>query len=93
MGATGPDLTVVFEAAYETWFEHNFSQTIAAAKLDPSRLASIVHTLPAGLSQAEISSFVKQVKSITSSVFVTELAEDMYSSFGSVWLSFVRDMA
>lgn len=93
MGDLGPDVVVVFEAAYDTYLQHNTSDSIRALQLDRACLATIVHSLPANMTQDEMSTFVKEVRGVFNSVFVTDLATDMYSSFGVTWLKFVENMA
>lgn len=89
---SGPSLTVIFEATYQTFYQYGITNSISALKMDPGRLACIVHSVPTTLTGNEVSAFVKQLQGLASSLFVTEQDTDLYTSFGELWLDFTQDM-
>lgn len=91
LGPGGPDIIVAVEATYATVQQSRILKSIGAMKMDQSKLASMVHSLPP-MNSRERAKFVRELKSVTGHVFVTELFEDVYSSWGQVWSGFVEEL-
>lgn len=56
-------------------------------------LATIVHSMPNSVNAKAATSLVKDLRGVSSNVFVTGLSVDYYSSFWSGWEGFVQDVA
>jgi hypothetical protein len=91
------NLTVVFEGAYSTYKSSNLRKGISAfqasSKLGRSATACIIHDLPSTMSSKDEDSFVKELRGLAGSIFVTGLSIDYYASFWEGWQGFVDDMA
>lgn len=91
LGPNGPDIIVAVEATFATVQRSNILKSIASLKIDTTKLASMIHSVPP-LNFRERAKFVKELKQVTGHVFITELFEDVYSSWGNVWNGFVEEM-
>ena len=90
------DLTVVFEETYSTYQIYGFQKNISTfrknASIGREALACIIHGVPSTLNGKELTSFVKDVRGLSGSVFITGLSIDYYASFWANWLDFVDGM-
>lgn len=89
-------MTIVFEGAYDTYQQHNFSNTIKSfckdSGCDRSNLAVVVHSVPPSIDAKVEKSMLKEVRKLAAGVFLTSLSTDYYSSFSQGWGAFVQDV-
>jgi hypothetical protein len=93
MQTTGADITIVFEATYTVFKQSGVREAISSLDANRSRLACLVHSVPASLNITDITSFVIELKYLAASLFVTDQATDLYTGFGNLWSSFIQDIA
>lgn len=55
-------------------------------------MAAVVHNYPPSLSSKKENSFVKDLRHVAGSVFLTGLTVDYYSTFWDGWAGFAEDM-
>jgi hypothetical protein len=84
------DTQVIFEGAYSDVP----SQDTMKAKLDilsndRSRFTYVVHSMPSNVKQPDLRKLVQDAARNAAFLFVTDLTEDYYESFGSRWKDFV----
>jgi hypothetical protein len=88
-----PDITAIFEASYTTFEDESVQERLSAtANHDHYRRTSvsfIVHSTPIG----EIKALVDELKLRAQYLFVTDLQERYYESFGAGWDVFVDAVA
>jgi hypothetical protein len=86
----------VFEETYSTYqiygFQKNISTFRKEAKADRESLACIIHNVPATLKGKELATFVKGVRGLSGSIFITGLSVDYYASFWDSWMEFLTGM-
>jgi hypothetical protein len=92
--AANPSVTVVSECAYPTFCEadNQIVERLAAAKADRLRMAVVLHSLPASWDAETTTEFVQELIGLAGSIFVTNLSEAYYRSWGSSWWAFVKAM-
>jgi hypothetical protein len=90
----GADVTVVFEGKHETYQAENLGSAIMALQgiTDRTALACILHSALVGDEKLRMKKIVRELQKLAGSVFVTELSADYYSSFGTCWQAFVKEM-
>ncbi|KAJ9112226.1 hypothetical protein QFC22_006310 [Naganishia vaughanmartiniae] len=81
-----PDITAVFEDAYSRYRSQSKEDRISAGLYDRAASLFIVHSTPLG----EIKRLVNELRSRVGYLFVTDLQERYYESFGPGWTSFVK---
>lgn len=91
--ASRPDITVVFEGAYadlprKTKLHHLVEQTGS----DREELALLVHSAPADLGTGGLRKVVDDVRRDVEWLFVTDLSENVYDDYGSVWEQWLNVM-
>lgn len=89
----GPTITVTFESAYEDYLSNNTTKLVKDLPFAPAQLATVLHSLPETVTREHLRQLVRELKSVTAYVFITDLAVDVYCSFGRSWLDFVSFMA
>jgi hypothetical protein len=91
------DVSVVFEGTFSTYQIYGFSKNISAlqasSKCNRDKLACIMHAVPSTLSSNDMSSLVKELRTLAGSVFMTGLSIDYYASFSAGWAEFASEMA
>lgn len=88
-------MTVVFEGKHETYQVENLGCAIMALQdgiTDRTALACILHSALVGDEKLGMKKIIQELQKLAGSVFVTELSADYYSSFGTCWQSFVKEM-
>ncbi|KAG9243218.1 Spherulation-specific family 4 [Calycina marina] len=89
------NMTIVFEGSYDTYQQHNLSDTIKSFCKDSgcvrNSLAVVVHSVPPTIDAKVEKSMLKDVRKLAAGVFITSLSTDYYSSFGQSWGAFVQD--
>lgn len=85
-----PDITVIFEESSALWHEAE-SQSRLAELLQYKRehCSYMIHSVPEHL----IRMLTKEMKTRGAYLFITELQEQYYESFGKSWREFVSAMA
>lgn len=91
---------MVFEGTYDTYQLYGFSNNITMLGQSPQRgsveprhdFACIMHSVPKRVagSDAAMEEMVQELRGVAGAVFVTDLYEDYYSSFGTCWGQFVE---
>lgn len=91
-------MTVVFEGTYDTYQLHGFSHKIEmlgrlqGIKASRQDFGCIMHSLPKDVagSEASVKKVVRELRNIAGAVFLTDLGENYYSTFGTCWKQFVE---
>lgn len=86
----------MFEGSYSTYQSSNLHENVtafqASSRLDKNAMACIVHDLPSTLSSKDEDSFVRELRGLAGSLFVTGLSVDYYASFWEGWQGFMDIM-
>jgi len=83
------DITVIFESSYQDYQERK--ATLSSLPKDRLRSSYIIHSLPSK-GFRDLGKFVDSISVQAGALFVTDLDERYYKSFGSNWETFVSVM-
>jgi hypothetical protein len=87
---------VVFEGSYATYKTCNSQQNILAfqksSRLSRDATVCIVHAIPSSISNRDQDLFVKELRGLAGTLFVTGLSVDYYASFWGGLQGFVDDL-
>ena len=90
------DSTIIFEDTYTT-FQTRVSNAVfsatALSRVDRSKLACVIHSIPRDLGVEEWSKLGRQTRKIAGDLFLTDLYEHYYANFAPKWAEFVDAMA
>ena len=89
MAESKPDVTAVFEQAYAMFKDESVQESLGSGRYEKAAASIIVHSTPV----EEIKGLVDELKGMAEYLFVTDLTEDYYSSFGAGWDTFVDAVA
>lgn len=81
------DITIVFENAYEAY--QTKQSALVSLSGGRSRYSYVVHSAPTSMSKSDLRDFVNKMSKTAEFLFVTDLSQDYYSSFGPDWQAFV----
>ena len=84
---TNTDITVVFEESFDLYKQQ--SKAVAKLSDDRSKKAIIIHSVP---SSTRLRKFVDQLAPQAENLYLTDLTENYYQSFGNEWQKFVDAM-
>jgi len=85
------DKTVVFEERYQTYINLQAAKQLAALP-DRSALVCLMHSVPPELTAAQIKLIVNELRELSGSIFITELADFYYSRFSPRFAEYVDAM-
>ncbi|KAH0537521.1 hypothetical protein FGG08_005696 [Glutinoglossum americanum] len=92
----GPDVTVVFEETYQTYQLAPSSKTLqdklASLPYGRSRYCYLMHSVPKSMGGADLRRLVDGLSKYAGYLFLTDLSDNYYASFGSKWLDFIDAM-
>jgi hypothetical protein len=86
------DRTVVFEERYQTYINLQAAKQLAALP-DRSALVCLMHSIPPEMTAAQVRLIVNELKELSGSVFLTELADLYYSKFSPRFMEYVDALA
>ena len=89
MAELKPDVTAVFEQAYAVYRDESVQEGLTSGGYERTAASIIVHSTPI----EEIKGLVDELKVKAEYLFVTDLQEDYYQSFGASWDVFVDAVA
>ncbi|QSZ30125.1 hypothetical protein DSL72_004645 [Monilinia vaccinii-corymbosi] len=91
-GSCLPDITVVFEASYQTYHESGCETALTNLKVDRGRLACLMHSVPGSLmiTCSDVASEIQKLKPFVGTFFITSQATDLYTSLGDHWEQFIQ---
>ena len=81
------DITIAFEDSYKAYADQQ--QTLASLPLDRSRYGFVLHSVPTSIN---LKGLVDKMSRHAEFLFVTDLNQDYYESFGKDWNSFIDVM-
>jgi len=84
------DTTVIFEGPYQSYQEQ--AATLASLPLNRSDYSYIVHSLPTSMSKVNLRKFAYRLSELSEFLFLTDLSENYYESFGPDWRDFIGVM-
>ncbi|CAO2654975.1 Nn.00g117080.m01.CDS01 [Neocucurbitaria sp. VM-36] len=88
-----PDLTVVFEGVYEDMPRKNkLHDLLDGSKSDRAERAMLVNSVPKDLGTGGLRKIVDDVRREVEWLFVTDLSEDVYAGYGSIWEQWLNVM-
>ncbi|KAF2473726.1 uncharacterized protein BDR25DRAFT_256563 [Lindgomyces ingoldianus] len=82
----GPDVTAVVEVAHSTYQTPEYQQWLSTSSYDRSRTCYIIHSVQA----EDVKRLAYGLRERAAYLFVTDLSENYYQSFGSSWKHFVE---
>ena len=83
------DVTVAFEQSFDHYSKLSAHELDRLNERDRSNTCYIVHSVPC----EEIPSLVRDISEQADYVFVTDLTEQHYNSFGPAWTAFIEGLA
>lgn len=91
-GSCLPDITVVFEATYQTFHENGCENAITNLKLDRGRLACLMHSVPDSLmtTYSDVAAEIQKLNPFVATFFITNQTTALYTSLGDHWEQFVQ---
>lgn len=84
-----PDITAVFEESYSCYRSESTQERLSAKCYDRAASSFIVYSTPIG----EIKNLVNELRPRAQYLFVTDLQERYYESFGPGWTTFIEAVA
>ncbi|PGH09661.1 hypothetical protein AJ79_05627 [Helicocarpus griseus UAMH5409] len=87
------DMTVLFEATYETFQQRKDEVFKNLTNHDRSTVCCVVHSVPEDVTGNSLRELVRDARTLANEVFITHLSERYYESFGSRWREFIQLMA
>ncbi|KAF8859950.1 hypothetical protein BDZ45DRAFT_672879 [Acephala macrosclerotiorum] len=90
LNVSGTDITVVFEGSYQSYQEQ--ATALVSLPLNRSDYSYIIHSLPTGLSEVNLRKFAYRLSERSEFLFLTDLSENYYESFGPDWRDFIGVM-
>lgn len=84
-----PDVTAIFEESYSCYRSKSAQKHLSAKPYDRAASLFIVHSTP----MAEIKKLVNELRPRAEYLFVTDLQERYYESFGPGWTTFIEAVA
>ncbi|KAF7949834.1 uncharacterized protein EAE97_003343 [Botrytis byssoidea] len=87
-----PDINVVFEATHQTYRENACEKALTDLKMDPGRLACLMHSVPESLmsTHSDVASETQKLRSIVGTLYITSQATELYTGLGDHWENFIR---
>jgi hypothetical protein len=83
---TKPDITVIFEGAYSDMpEEQTMSTQLAAVHGGRENYAMLVHSVPGDLGRGGLRKIVERVRRDVEWLYVTDLTDNVYTAYGSLW--------
>ncbi|KAI9650101.1 hypothetical protein NHQ30_000114 [Ciborinia camelliae] len=91
-GSCLPDITVVFEASYQTYHESGCDKALTDLNVDRERLACLMHSVPESLmaTDSDVAFEIRKLKPSFGTLFITSQATDLYTSLGDHWEQFIQ---
>jgi hypothetical protein len=89
MAELKPDVTAVFEQAYAVFRNESVQESLATGGYERTAASIIVHSTPI----EEVEGLVDELRGKAEYLFVTDLQEDYYQSWGASWDAFVDAVA
>lgn len=91
-GSCLADITVVFEAAYQTYHESGCEKALKNVKMDRGRLACLMHSVPNHLmiTSSDVASEIEKLKPFVETLFITSQTTNLYTSLGDHWEQFIQ---
>lgn len=78
----GPDITIIFEESYKTWSDPKVQRRLnELLRYERAACCFIVHSVP----QDACKDLVQELREKGGCIFVTELSDNYYESFGDSW--------
>lgn len=89
------DVTIILEDVYANYVAQSTSYNALATKYSTSIYAFsfVFSALPTGMSVSTLQTALKPMASQAAYLFVTDLVDDIYSSFGPNWSNFVKALS
>ncbi|KAJ4368388.1 hypothetical protein N0V83_006745 [Neocucurbitaria cava] len=88
-----PDVTVVFEGVYDDMPRKNKLQDLlGSSKDDRAGRAMLVNSVPKDLGLGGLRKIVDDVRRDVGWLFVTDLSDDVYAGYGSIWEEWLNVM-
>lgn len=84
-----PDITAIFEASYASYQSEWTQAQLDAGHYDRASSSFIVHST----SIEEIANLVNELRTRAEYLFVTDLQDRYYESFGQGWTTFIEAVA
>ncbi|KAM0137666.1 hypothetical protein ACHAP3_003895 [Botrytis cinerea] len=87
-----PDINVVFEATHKTYRENACEKALTDLKMDPGRLACLMHSVPDSLmsTHSDVVSETQKLRSIVGTLYITSQATELYTDLGEHWEQFIH---
>ncbi|KAH7116121.1 Spherulation-specific family 4 [Dendryphion nanum] len=85
----GPDLTTIIEEGWPRYQTKEYQNWLATSPYDRTRTCAMMNAVP----KDDVPEVTRMIRDRAEYVFVTDLDENFYESFGPSWDSFVEAMA
>ncbi|KAF2010103.1 hypothetical protein BU24DRAFT_444743 [Aaosphaeria arxii CBS 175.79] len=85
----GPDLTTVVEDSFANYRTDDYQRWLATSPYNRTRSSYMVHSVP----KCEVSALTHELRDRAEYLFVTDLTQAFYESFGPSWAEFVAAVA
>lgn len=82
----GPDLTTIIEEAWPSYQTKEYQDWLATSPYDRTRTCAMMNAVP----KDDVPEVTRMMRDRADFLFVTDLEENFYESFGASWDSFVE---